>query len=134
MSFGGSQDGAAEQHAIGFEHGGHVPDRDGFVRLGSAQAVEHVVERRRVERTINGQGLHHIRLDDGRMHRREPARGAGKHVRVRVEQGDHSPDWRRGLLDEVAGARADVEMSASEVLPIALDDRRGGTPPDRTGP
>jgi len=46
MSFGGSQDGAAEQHAIGFEHGGHVPDRAGFVRLGSAQAVEHVVERR----------------------------------------------------------------------------------------
>ncbi len=91
MSSGSSQDRAAEQHAVGFEDGGHVPDRDGLLRLGSAQAVEHVVECRRVEQTINRQGLHHVRLDGGRVHRCQPAGGAGKHVRVRIEQGDLVP-------------------------------------------
>jgi len=32
VSFGGSQDRATEQHAVGFEDCGHVPDRDGLVR------------------------------------------------------------------------------------------------------
>jgi hypothetical protein len=36
------------------------------------------------------------------------------------------------LLDEVAGAGTDVDMSASKVL-IALDDRQCGAPPDHTG-
>jgi len=67
------------------------------------------------------------------VHSRQPAGGAGKHVRVWVEQGDRRPDRWRGLLDEVPRAGADVEMSASEVLAKALDDRRGGTPPNRAG-
>src|SRR5439155_14622749 len=118
---------------FGFEHGGDVPDRDGLLRLGSAQAVEYVVECRRVERTINRQGLHHVRLDGGWVHRRKPAAGAGKHVRVRIEQGDLRPGRQPGVPDEVAGAGADIEMSASKVLAMALDDRRGGAPPDHTG-
>src|SRR5439155_16669781 len=112
---------------------GDVPDRDGLLRLGSAQAVEYVVECRRVERTINRQGLHHVRLDGGWVHRRKPAAGAGKHVRVRIEQGDLRPGRQPGVPDEVAGAGADIEMSASKVLAMALDDRRGGAPPDHTG-
>jgi len=53
-------------------------------------------------------------------------------VRIRVEQGDRCAGRWSGLLDEVAGAGAEVEMSASEMHSISLDHRRDGTAPDRT--
>jgi hypothetical protein len=73
VSFLETQDRGAEQHAVGCQDVGDVPDRHGLVRLRSTKAVEHVGQRHRVERALDRQGLHHVRLDGGRVHRREPA-------------------------------------------------------------
>jgi hypothetical protein len=60
VSFLEAEDGPAEQHTVGLEDVGDVPDRHGLVLLRAAQAVEHVAQRRRVEPTLDRQGLHHV--------------------------------------------------------------------------
>ena len=52
-------------------------------------------------------------------------------MRVGVEQGDLGPGRGLGLLDEVAGAGTDVEVSMSEMPTVALNRLRDGTPPHR---
>ena len=96
---------AAEEHTVWREDVGDVPDRHGLVRLRPPQAVQHVVQRRRVERTLDRQRLHHVRLDGHRVHRREPVRRLPEHVRVRIEQGDLGPVGRCRLLQEVCPGR-----------------------------
>jgi hypothetical protein len=132
VSFGEAEDGAAEQHPFGCQDIGDVPDRHGLVRLRSAQAVEHITESGRVERTIDREGLHHVRLHRDRVHRRQRAGSVCEHVRVRIEQGDLGSVGRCGLLQEVARARTDVEVPAPHESAIALDDGRDRAPPDRT--
>src|ERR671919_3267828 len=65
------------------------------------------------------------------MHPAEPPRAMSEHFRVRVQESDIRSRRRRCLLDEVTGARPDIEMSPAEVLAITLNNGSHRTSPHR---
>jgi hypothetical protein len=65
------------------------------------------------------------------MHRCEPAGAPREYVGVGIEERDLGPGRRRGLLEEVARARTDVQVPTPEVLAVVLHAGWDRDLPDR---
>jgi hypothetical protein len=101
-----------------------VLDGRSLARERTQQAVDHEVKSGRVERSADWQRLEDVGLDRPDV---EAAQASGSHledVRVRVEDGHATAIGKTGVLEEVAGARTDVEVPVTDVLPVALDQPR----------
>src|SRR6185503_9682294 len=108
----------AEERGMWSEHGGDVGHGNGLALGRAGQAMEDGVESGRREWTCNGQRLQDVRLDCRDVQVPKPARDVAEHVGVRVEDGHLAAGRQAGVIDEVAGARSDVEVVRANVPAI----------------
>ena len=127
---GGPEDRGSEQDAARREDRGHVGDGSGLARERSREAVEHPIERGRVERPVDGERLEHVRLDGRDVQVLQPTGCVREDVHVGVEEGDRAGVGEAGSCQEVAGSGSHVEVAMAHVTPVTLDEARRRAPPD----
>ena len=110
MRPGGAEDRAAEQHASRCEDGGDVGHGRGLARERSGKAVEHASERGGVEGSIDGKRLADIGFDRRDVEVLQAPGGMLQDMRIRVEERDQAALRKAGPFQEVAGARANVQV------------------------
>ena len=126
-----AEHGRTEQHPAGLQDGRHVLHRGGLPLRRPPQAVQHVIQRRGVERLArwHGQRLQHVRLERPGVQVGQAPGGMGQHIPIRVQQRDLRVACQPGVLEEVPGTRADIEVPVPDVPRVVLHQPRGGAPP-----
>ena len=120
---------AARVDAVGGENLHHRDD--GIGTIGNEDRIG--LSRGRVERPCHGERLQHVGLHGGDLEVVKPAGDVSEHVRVRVEDGHPAAGWKARVLDEVPGARSDIEVIRTDVLPVPTDPLLGRAAPDVAG-
>ena len=113
---------AAEEHAGRPEDGGDVGHGPGLASEWSGKAMEHAGERGGVERALDGKRLADIGFDRRDLEMLQAPGGMVQDMRIRVEEGDRAVFRKSGPFQEVARARADVQVPVADVAPVRLHE------------
>jgi hypothetical protein len=95
--------------------------------------MDHAVQRGRIERSVEGKRLEDIGLDGRDFQALQAPGGMNEDVRIGAEDGDGGTCRQAGSFQEVAGARADVQMPRTDVPPVSVHQKRGWAAPHRPG-
>jgi len=95
--------------------------------------MDHAVQRGGIERSIEGKRLADVGLDGREVQALQAPGGIIEDVHIGVEDGDGGARRQAGSFQEVAGARAHVQVPRADVPPVSLHQKSRRAAPHHPG-